>query len=189
MLEAEKNIYSDELNTRIADLIDAEQANAEARQSIDEERRNIIGNSAMQTAHTLENIREELTAKKYNRHLEALELATNRHNLTLDCLNYTRDRLEPCREHAKTERKKASKRFKTLGISVESQRAWGLDNKAAAIQFNHRLLEVASVKAASAEVERAEKLARALSSELKKTNPAIEAAESALNQLAAAILK
>ena len=189
MLKAQKDIYSDELNTRIGDLLDAEQANAEARQSIDEERRNIIGNSAMQTAHTLENIREELTAKKYNRHLEALELATTRHNLIVDCLNHTRDRLEKCREQAAEERQKASKRFKNLGISIESQRAWGINNNAAAIQFDHKLLEVASVKAADGEVERAEKLARDLSSELKKTNPAIEAAESALSQLAAAILK
>jgi hypothetical protein len=189
MLKAQKDIYSDELNTRIDALLDAERDNAEARQAIDEERAASVEKAATMTAHTLENVREELTAKKYNRHLEALELATSRHNLTADCLNYTRDRLEPCREHATTERKKASKRFKTLGISLESQRAWGLDNKAAQIQFDHKLLEVASVKAADGEVERAEKLARDLSSELKKTNPAIEAAESALSQLAAAILK
>ena len=189
MLKAQKDIYSDELNTRIADLIDAEQANAEARQSIDEERAASVKKAATMTANILENVREELTAKKYNRHLEALELATNRHNLTVDCLAYTRDRLEPCREHAKTERQKASKRFKTLGICLESQRAWGINNNAAAIQFDHKLLEVASVKAADAEVERAEQLARELATEIKKTNPAIEAAESALNQLAAAILK
>ena len=189
MLKAEKDIYSDELNTRICDLLDAEAANQEAIRDIDAERITAIGNPAMMTAHTLENVREELTAKKYNRHLENLELATNRHNLTVDCLAYTRDRLEQCREHAKTERQKASKRFKNLGISIESQPAWGLDNKAAAIQFDHKLLEVASVKSADGEVERAEKLARDLSTELKKTNPAIEAAESALSQLAAAILK
>ena len=189
MLKAQKDIYSDELNKRIDALRDAEQANAEARQAIDEERAASVKKAATMTANILENVREELTAKKYNRHLEALELATNRHNLTVDCLAYTRDRLEPCREHAKTERQKASKRFKTLGICLESQRAWGINNNAAAIQFDHKLLEVASVKAADAEVERAEKLARDLSTELKKTNPAIEAAESALSQLAAAILK
>jgi len=189
MLKAQKDIYSDELNTRIADLIDAEQANAEARQSIDEERAASVKKAATMTAHTLENIRAELTAKKYNRFLEQLELATNRHNLTVNCLAYTRDRLEPCREHAKTERKKASKRFKTLGISLESQRAWGLDNKAAAIQFDHKLLEVASVKAADGVVERCEHLARDLATEIKKTILAVEAAESALSQLASAILK
>jgi len=189
MLKAEKDIYSDELNTRICDLLDAERDNGKALGDIDAERITAIDNAPAMSAATLDTLREELTHRKYLRHLEALELATKRHNLTVNCLNYTRDRLEQCREQATEDRKKAGKRYKTLGISLETMRAWGSDNKAAAIQYDHKLLEVASVKAADAEVERAEQLARELATEIEKTNPAIEAAEEALSQLAACILK
>ena len=188
-LTAEKDTFSDELNKRICDLQDAEAANVEAINDIGEERRQTIANAAATSATTLVATREDLTAKRHNRFLERLELATVRHNLTVDCLAYTRERLEQCREQATTERDKARKRFKNLGIELETMPAFGLDNRAAEIQFHHKLLEVASVKAAENEIERCEQLARDLAHESIYTENAIKVAEESLADFAAAVLR
>ena len=188
-LTAEKDTFSDELNRRICDLQDAEAANTEAIDAIEEERRLTIANAAATSATTLVATREDLTAKRHNRFLERLELATVRHNLTVDCLAYTRDRLEQCREHATTERDKASKKLKNMGIELKTMRAFGIDNRAAAIQFDHKLLEIASVKAAENEIKRCEQLARDLAHESVYTDNAIKLAEESLIDFAAAVLR
>ena len=189
MLKPLKDFYSDETNKAICDLLDQERDNTEAFADIADERELAVANAASMSAATLTAMREELTHRKYHRHLERLELATRRHNTTLDCLEECRTQLEAARKKASKERDAATKRFKSLGITLESTRAWPDNPAAARIQFQHKLLEVASVQAADTAVQNAEALARDLAQEAKRTRPAIEQAELGVQQLADAVLK
>ena len=189
MLESRKDLYSDTTNQEISGLNDAIDTNREAFDEIDRERKAAIDNASSMSAATLTAMREELTHRKYHRHLERLELCTKQYNLAITCLEECREAITHRRELATTARKNATKKLKTAGITIQSMQAWPDNQPAAQIQFNFRLKESVTVRAADQAIEEAEQTARNLKALLTETKEQIEQSELAVQQLAAAILR
>ena len=189
MLESRKDLYSDSTNQEISHLNDSMDTNREAFDEIDRERKAAIDNAASYSLPALDILNDELRNKKHLRHLERLELCTKQYNLAITCLEECREAITHRRELATTARQNATKKLKNAGISIESMQAWPDFQSAAQIQFNFRLKESVTVRAADQAIEESEQTARNLKALLTKTKEQIEQSELAVQQLASAILK
>ena len=189
MLETRKDLFTEKTNREISILRDALETNRDAFDEIDQERELAIENAAGITLPALDILNDELRNKKHLRHLEQLELCTKQHNLAIKCLEECREAIAHRRELSNTARKNAAKKLKSAGISIQSMQAWPDNQPAAQNQFNFRLQESITVRAADAAVEEAEQMARNLKALVTKTKEQIEQSELAIKQLASAILK